>query len=77
MIKISVSLPDEVVSYLDNLVAHERFPNRSKALAGAACCLRQMELDRQYEEALKRLHPEEEKSVANSFGEKESEWPKY
>jgi len=77
MTKISVSLPDDVVSFLDDLVVHHRFPNRSKALAEATHCLQKTELDRQYEEALKKLNPEEEKVIANSFGEKESEWPKY
>ncbi len=75
--KISISLPNEIVAFLDSLVVDHRFPNRSKALARATYELQKVERDRQYEKALRKLDSKEEKTIADSFIESDSAWPKY
>ena len=49
--KVSVSLPDEDVDYLDDYVAHRGLPSRSAALQKAVRLLRASELGAAYEDA--------------------------
>jgi len=77
MTKIAISLPDDVASFLDQVVAEGRYPSRSRALTEAARILKKQERERLYEQALRTLNPLEEKAEVNAFGERETEWPKY
>jgi Arc/MetJ-type ribon-helix-helix transcriptional regulator len=51
--KVSVSIPDDDLAFLESQIAEGRFPNRSAAIHGAIRSLRTRHLESQYAEAAK------------------------
>jgi metal-responsive CopG/Arc/MetJ family transcriptional regulator len=76
--KVAVTLDTEIVKELDQLVADQRFPNRSQAVEAAVA----EKLDRLSQTRLARevakLDPVEEKALAEEgMGVELAAWPEY
>lgn len=76
--KVAVTLNNELVEELDELIAQRRFPNRSQAIEAAlAEKLARLARTRLAREAAK-LDPDEEKALAEEgMGAELATWPEY
>jgi metal-responsive CopG/Arc/MetJ family transcriptional regulator len=76
--KVAVTLNSELLDELDELIAQDRFPNRSQAIEAAlAEKLARLAKTRLAREAA-RLNPDEEKSLAEEgMGAELGAWPEY
>jgi metal-responsive CopG/Arc/MetJ family transcriptional regulator len=76
--KIAITIDDNILRQLDNLVKSRRFPNRSKAIQDAVAeKLARLERSRLAQECAK-LDPEFERSLAEEgFSVEMTEWPEY
>jgi len=76
--KIAITIDDNLVKQLDNLVNSRVFPNRSKAIQKAVEeKLMRMEKSRLAQECAK-LDPKYEQTLAEEgFSKELEEWPKY
>jgi len=77
-VKIAITLAEELVNRLDDLVARQRFANRSRAVQEAV----QEKLDRMDRSQLARecakLDPQFEQALANEgMGADVDQWPEY
>lgn len=61
--KVSVSLPDDDIAFLDARVADERAPSRSAALHEAVRLLRRADLEAEYAEAFTEWAGSEDEEV--------------
>ncbi|MBD3868225.1 MAG: CopG family transcriptional regulator [Acidobacteria bacterium] len=76
--KIAITLAEETVKYLDDLVKKEVFANRSQAIQSAVDEKIQRMTGHRLAEECARLHPGEEQELAEeSIGSETAEWPEY
>ena len=61
--KVSVSIPDDDVAYVESQVAGGRFPSRSAVIHAAIKSLRTRDLEAQYAEAAREWHESGEQAV--------------
>ncbi len=76
--KIAITIDDNLLKQLDNLVRSKQFPNRSKAIQDAVAeKLARLERSRLAQECAK-LDPDFERSLAEEgFSTEITEWPEY
>jgi metal-responsive CopG/Arc/MetJ family transcriptional regulator len=76
--KIAITIDDNVLKQIDNLVKSKRFPNRSRAIQDAVAeKLARLERSRLAQECAK-LDPDFEHSLAEEgFSMEIAEWPEY
>jgi Arc/MetJ-type ribon-helix-helix transcriptional regulator len=76
--KVAITINNELLKRLDQLVAEQRFPSRSRAIQEAVReQLNRLEHSRLAVECAK-LDPEFEQNMAEEgFGEELTEWPEY
>jgi metal-responsive CopG/Arc/MetJ family transcriptional regulator len=77
-VKIAISLKKETLDRLDAVVASARFASRSRAVEEAIeSLLRELD-DREYEQAVALLDPEEERALAEEgMALDAAAWPSY
>ncbi len=76
--KIAITLAEETVKYLDDLVKKEVFVNRSQAIQVAVDEKLQRLARHRLAEECGRLIPGEEKELADEgIGDETAEWPEY
>lgn len=76
--KVAITINNELLKRVDQLVAEQRFPSRSRAIQEAVReQLNRLEHNRLAAECAK-LDPEFEQNMAEEgFGEELTEWPEY
>lgn len=76
--KIAVSIDEDLLDQLDQLVGAHAFPNRSRAIAEAVAeKLARLRVERLARECA-MLNPEDEKALAEEgMGSEGGEWPAY
>lgn len=76
--KIAITLAEETVKYLDDLVRKEIFANRSQAIQAAVDEKLQRLAHHRLAAECARLVPRDEKELAEEgIGTETSEWPEY
>jgi metal-responsive CopG/Arc/MetJ family transcriptional regulator len=76
-VKIAITIEEDLLERLDQLVADEEFPNRSRAVQEAVRDkLQKMKRNRLARECAK-LDAKEEKALAEEGLTGDSEWPEY
>ena len=76
-VKIAITIEEDLLERLDELVAEDKFPNRSRAVQAAIRDkLQRMKRNRLARECAK-LDAKEEKALAEEGLTGDSEWPEY
>ena len=75
--KVAITLDEDLLEEVDDLVAEGLFNNRSQAIATAVREKVTRLGKRQLARELMKLDPKEEKEIAEEFINGESSWPEY
>jgi Arc/MetJ-type ribon-helix-helix transcriptional regulator len=75
--KIAITLERDTVREVDQWVRAGRFPNRSRAVQAALAEMLVRRKRRRLMEELAKIHPKEERALAEEFYKGEPAWPEY